>query len=93
MPVQVIPINSVFGSVVIPAGQVKVAGASASPNQPASMAVNPIVDFAAQADAGLVEADIRELPQVLFVVDKVVTKARFRLAVTSIDLAVIMAVV
>jgi len=41
----------------------------------------------------LVEADIRELPQVLFVVDKVVTKARFRLAVTSIDLAVIMAVV
>jgi len=33
--------------VVIPAGQVKVAGASASPNQPASMAVNEIVDFAA----------------------------------------------
>ena len=93
MPRQVIPSNWAFGSVVRSAGQLEAAGVQADPTHPTQMAVGPIEDLAAQADAGLVEANIMDLPQVPFVVDMVATVAGFQLAVASTDQAANMAAV
>lgn len=92
MLIKVIPSNWEFGSVVRSAGQLEAAGSQTDPNHPTQMAVGPIEDYA-QADRGLIEDKILDLPQAPFVVDTVVAVAGFQMAVASIDQAANMAAV